>query len=140
MTVDRGQNLDVRPVLGDPRRADEHRPQRTARQTGQLERGLKAVQLTPERVAPRADVHQAEMVAVEHDQPGARAHHRDAAARERAQRIGQPLALDPQRHRRGLPSGDHQALEVGQVGGCAHLAHLRAQPVQHARVRLKAAL
>ena len=40
MTVHLGEDLHVRAVLGDPRRADEHRPQRASLQTAQLEVGL----------------------------------------------------------------------------------------------------
>ena len=51
--------------------------------------------LTAERVALGADVHQAEVVTVEHDQPGARSQDGDTLFHEVPQRLGQPLALDP---------------------------------------------
>src|SRR3954465_5730834 len=38
--------LDARPVLGDPRRADEHRPHGTAVDAGELDVLLEGVQLT----------------------------------------------------------------------------------------------
>ena len=59
------------------------------------------------------------------------------AAASVAQRLGQPLALDAQRHRGRLAAGDHEPVEPLQVGRHAHLAHLGAQPPQHARCAAK---
>ena len=59
---------------------------------------------------------QSEMRAVEHDQPGARAEHRRPARRQRAQRLGEALALDPERHRRRLAAGHHEAVEPVELG------------------------
>ena len=56
------------------------------------------------------------------------------------QRPGQPLALDPERHRGGLPAGDHEAVEALEVararapGGCPRRAP------EHPLVGLEAAL
>ena len=59
---------------------------------------------------------------------------------ERAQRLGEPLALDPERHRRRLAAGDHEPVEALEVGGHAHLAHVGAEVAQHRHVRLEVAL
>src|SRR3954463_15762827 len=56
VAVDRGEDLDRRAVLGDPGGADEHRPDGTAVDSGQVEIGLERVQLAPERVALGDDV------------------------------------------------------------------------------------
>ena len=61
-------------------------------------------------------------------------------ARELAQRIGEPLALDPERHRRRLAAGDHQAVEALQPRRGADLAHVGSEPAQHPRVRLEVPL
>ena len=59
---------------------------------------------------------------------------------ERAQRIGQPLALDAERHRRRLAAGHDQPVEPVEVGGHAHLAHVGAEGAQHLGMRFEVAL
>src|SRR3954454_8694512 len=76
MAVDGGEHLDRRPVLGDPRRADQYRDDRPAVDPGQVEGALEGMQLAAERVALGDDVHEPEVLAVEHDQPRARAEDR----------------------------------------------------------------
>ena len=61
-------------------------------------------------------------------------------AHEVAQRLGQPLALDAERHRRRLAAGDDEPVEARQVGRHAHLAHLGAEVAQDLAVRLEVAL
>ena len=80
------------------------------------------------------------MVAIEHDQPRARAEHGHAPARQLAQRLAQALTLKTQGDRGGLAPGDHQAVEGIEIGGHAHLARARAEAFEHALVRLEAAL
>ena len=46
---------------------------------------------------------------------------------ELAQRLGQPLALDAERHRGGLAAGDHQPVEPLEVLARAHRARLGAE-------------
>ncbi len=46
---------------------------------------------------------------------------------QRAQRLGQPLALDAERHRRRLAAGHHEPVEPVEVGRRAHLARVRAE-------------
>src|SRR6185312_13070566 len=95
MAVDAREDLDARAVLLDPRRADEHRADRLALEVGEAQLLLEGVHLAAERVAPRDDVHDPEVLAVEHDEPGAGAEHRGAGRGELAQRVREALALDP---------------------------------------------
>jgi hypothetical protein len=140
MTIHLGEDLHVRAVLGDPRRADENRPQRASCETAHVEVGLERTQLTSERVALRTHVHQTEMLTIEHNQPCTRSQHWRPAAHQLAQRLTQPLAGDAERHRRGLAPRDHQPFEALQVTGRAHLAHIGAQPPQDTLVCLEPAL
>ena len=59
---------------------------------------------------------------------------------EGAQRIGQALALDAERHRGRLAAGHDEPVEAFEVGRHPHLAHLGAQRAQDADVRGEAAL
>src|ERR1700730_6351066 len=140
MTVDLGEYLDVRTLLGDPRRTDEYAPQRAVPDACEVDIGLKALDLPAKRVAARADVHQPEMTTVEHDQPRAGPQHGQATPHERSQRLGQALALDAKRHRGRLPPGDHESLKAVEVSGSAHLADACAEPAQHPLVRLEPTL
>src|SRR5215211_7768555 len=140
VAVDLGEHLDAVAVLVDPRGADEHRAHRLAVDAGDLEVRLERADLAPERVAPAGVVGEPEVLAVEHDHPRAGAQHGRAGADELTQRLGEPLALDPQRHRRRLAARDHEPVEPFEVGGHADLAHLGAEVAQHPRVRLEVAL
>ena len=81
MPVDLGEDLDRVAVLGQPRRADEHRAHRRAVDPRDVEVLLERADLAAERVAHAQRVHAAEVLAVEHDHPGARAEHGLAGAR-----------------------------------------------------------
>ena len=140
VSVDGREQLDARPVLADPRRPDEHRAQRSLAEPGHVEIRLEGMDLTPERIAIAAHVHDRQVIAIEHDQAGAGAEDRDATRGERAQRRGEPLALDPERHRRRLAAGHHQPVEPVEIGRHAHLARPRAELAEHAPVRREAAL
>ena len=59
---------------------------------------------------------------------------------EVAQRVAQPLTLDPEGHDRRLPAGNDQRVKAVEVGRDAHLARHRAQPAQDLGVRLEVAL
>src|SRR5947209_18351498 len=76
MTVDLGQDVDFLAVRVDPWGTDEDPPQRA--DAGQLDLGFERTGLTAEGVAPGVDVEHAEVVAVEHDHPGAGAERRGA--------------------------------------------------------------
>ncbi len=80
------------------------------------------------------------MVAVEHDHPRAGAEHRRPARHQRAQRLGEPLALDAEAHDGRLAPGDHQRVESLQIAWHADLARPRAERPQQLRVRLEIAL
>src|SRR3954464_7137486 len=137
--VDRRENLDGVAVLGQPRRADEDRAHRPL-DARDLEILLERADLAAEGVAPAERVHQPEMLAVEQDHPRAGPEHGRAGLDELADRLGEPLALDPERHRRRLPAGDHEPVEPVQVGGHADLAHLGAEVAQHLGVSFEIAL
>ena len=61
-------------------------------------------------------------------------------AHELAQRVGQPLALDPERHRGRLAAGHHEPVEPLEVARHAHLARLGAELAQQPAVGLEVAL
>ena len=77
------------------------------------------------------------MLAVEHDQPGAGAEApASRASTSVAQRLGQPLALDAERHRRRLAAGHHEAVEAVEVArACAPRAPRRRARAASARAR-----
>ena len=102
MAVDGGEDLDPLPRVGDPRRADEDRAHGRPVDARDPQVGLERADLAAERVAAAGVVGQAEVLAVEHDHPGAGAEHRRAAAHELAQRVAEALAGDAERHRRRL--------------------------------------
>ena len=108
---------------------------------GNCEVLLEGVQLAAEGVALGDDVHQPEVLAVEHDQPGAGAEDRAARRVERAQRLGEALAGDAERHRRRLAAGHARARRgPSRSAGRADLADVGAERRQDARVRAEAAL
>ena len=80
------------------------------------------------------------MLAVEHDHAGAGAEDRRAGGGERAQRIAEPLALDPERHHRRLAAGKHERIEAVEIGRDAHLARARAERGEDLRMGLEVAL
>ena len=99
---------------------------------GDLEVGLERADLAPERVAPAACSRRAprcsrSSMIIPAQVPSTGVPRAD----QLAQRLGQPLALDPERHRRRLAARDHEPVEPVEVGGHAHLAHLGAEPAQH---------
>ena len=80
------------------------------------------------------------MVAVEHDHPGAGAEDRSPVSHQRPQRLGQPLALNPERHHGRFAPRDDQGIEAVEVGRHAYLARLRSQGADHLGVRLEVPL
>jgi hypothetical protein len=100
--------------------------------------------LTAEGVALGEDVHDAEVIAVEHYQPGAGAQDGKrllpTTGRQGPQWLGQALALQTERHGGGLTAWDDQAIQVLEVRRNAHLAHARAQALQNAAMRPEVAL
>ncbi len=82
----------------------------------EVELRLEAVHLAAERVALGDDVDEPEVARSSMIEPGAGAEHRPAGGVEGAQRLGQPLALDAERHRRRLAAGQDQRVEPVEVG------------------------
>ena len=66
-----GQYLDPITHVLDPRRPDEHGPERGAVEPGQLDVIFEAGELTTESVAAGGDVDQTEVVAISNDHAGA---------------------------------------------------------------------
>src|SRR5215831_3185767 len=113
MAVDLGEHLDVGPDLLDPGRADEDGAQRPAL-AGKLEIGLERGDLAPEGVAAHRDVDEAEVVAVEHDHPGARA---EDGPLELAQRLVEAVEPHQPHERRRLAAGDDEPVEPVELLG-----------------------
>src|SRR5262249_2010751 len=130
MAVDLGEDLDVGPDLLDPRRADEDGAQRPAL-AGELEVGLERGDLAPEGVPAHREVDEAEMVAVEHDHPGAGAEHR---APELAQRLVEAVEPHQARERRRLAARDDEPVEPVELLRDADLDDVGAEAPQHRRV------
>src|SRR5689334_17139402 len=80
--VDLCEHLDARPDLLDPGRADEDRAHGLVL-AGHVEIRLERGHLPPERVAAHPDVDEPEVLAVEHDHPGAGAEDRPLEAADR---------------------------------------------------------
>src|SRR4051812_16434103 len=135
-TVDRSKHLHPRPYVLDPRRADEDgayglvHPQ-------DMQVGLERRHLAPERVAPDPDVDEAQMVAVEHDHPGARTEH---GAVERADALVEPVEVHEPRERRRLAAGDHEPVQPVELIGLPNLDDLGAETAQHLDVLAKVSL
>jgi hypothetical protein len=78
--------------------------------------------------------------AVEHDHPRAGAERRRAGGDHLAQRLGQAVALEADRHRGRLAARDDQAVDPVQVRRGADFLGRSAELLEHAGVRLEAAL
>ena len=134
-------------VLGDPRRADEHRPQRASLDPSHR-RGRPRNCATDGRTrCARQDVHDPEVLAVEHDQPGTEPRigsppsHRPPPRRELAQRLGQPLALDARASSWSTPRRE-TPVPPDRPGrrGTRTSRTCGTKTAQHAPVRLEVAL
>ena len=140
MAVDLGQDLDRVAVLGQPRRADEDGAHRRPSMPGisrssSNERIWRPNALRLHSVSMQPRCSRSSMIIPAHvPSTGC------AGAHERAQRLGQPLALDAERHRRRLAAGHHQPVEPVEVGGHADLAHVGAEAPQHLGVCFEVAL
>ena len=108
---------------------------------GMSQVGLERADLAAERVARAGVVGQPEVLAVEHDHARAGAEHRRAGAHELAQRLGEALALDPERHRGRLAAGHDQPVEALELARArAPRARRRRARAAAAHVRLEVAL
>src|SRR4051795_6823550 len=133
------EHLDPVTGLIYPGCPNEHRAQGVA-EAGEVEIGLEALKLAPERVAARRHVEHAEMVAVEHDHPRAGGEDRGAARGKLAQWLGEALALDPERHRGRLAARHDQPVQTLEVLGRLHEAAIGAELREDPAVRLEIAL
>ncbi len=139
MSLDLGQHLHPVSPLPYPRSADEHSAHAVGKPS-EVQIGFEAPHLPAEGVALGGHIEQAQVIAVEHDESGARAECGGAGSDEVAQRLGQALALDAEHHRGGLAAGDHKAVEALHVGRRAHLAYLGTQSLEHLAVCLEVPL
>ena len=105
VTIDLSQYFDIRASFLYPWRANKDTPQGAAVDPVEVEIGLEAAYLTPERVTPRCQVEDIEVLAVEHDHARAGRQYRRTVGDQVAQRLRKLLALDAERHRRALPPG-----------------------------------
>src|SRR6266540_418080 len=83
------------------------------------------------------EIHQTQVVAVEHDHPGAGAEQR---AGEGANGLIEAVEPHQAHEGRGLTARHDKAVEAGQLLRLAHLADFRAQTAQHRCVLAKVAL
>src|SRR4051794_8423730 len=130
MAVDLRQHLDVGPGLLDPRRADEAGARGLVAETD-VEIRLERMHLAAERVPADADVREPEVVAAEHDHPGARPEDRRL---EPAQRLVEAVQRHQPCDRRRLAAGKDQPVEPLQVRGQADFDRLRPEAAQDRRV------
>ena len=126
--------------LLDPRRADEDGAHRVAAELGEVQILLEGMQLATERVAPGDDVHQRQVVAVQHDEPRAGAEHGVRAPPARAAAGPAPRARCRARRSSQPAARVHQPAQFLEVGPRAHLAHLGAEPAQDVHVEREATL
>ena len=78
----------------------------------------------PKALRSRADVHQAQVLAVEHDQPGARAEHGRRRSRARAAAPARPSRSIPSVIVVDSPPGHDEAVELAADGSLRRDAHL----------------
>ena len=123
----------------DDRRPDEHRMERPAVETVDVEVGLERVALASVAVSPHRQVDRPERALVgaaverlggEQDHPRARAEHRQTAGEARREGVEQTGRLEQQRHGGRFTARHHERVDRGQVVP-AHVprwVRRRAQP------------
>src|ERR1700751_683268 len=136
MAVELREHLDLRRRLFEPGRADEDSAERLLA-LSDVDVSLEAVHLPAEGVAPRAPVAETEMVAIEHDHPGARPEDRPA---ELPYRLVEAVQPHQPADRRRLAAGDDQPVEPVELLRQSDLDRLRAQQAQHRRVLAEVSL
>jgi len=116
---------------------------RAARDPSDHEIGLEGLELTPEGVAAnrQVDRSEAQLVApaIEHltreqDHPGAGPERGNAVLEPCGKLACEPGGLEEQRHRRGLPTGEHERANTFQVLGVAYRDRDRATGLQGGNV------
>ena len=130
LAVQLGEDLDGGTGLVDARRPDED-PAKGLGVAGELQVGLEARDLPPVGVPPDGDVHEAEVLPVEEDHPGAGPEYRPL---EPAESLLE--AVDPHEpgDRGRLAAGDHEPVEPVQLLRLADFHRFRAEPAQDVRV------
>src|SRR5262245_33338474 len=123
-------DLHVRPEGTNARRADEDAVKRDL-VADQRDVRLEAPDLASVCIAVDLEVGEPEMVAVEHDHPGARP---EDGRLEAPDRVVEAVQLGELDDRRRLSARDSQAVEPGQVRGLAHLDRFRAEALERAHV------
>src|SRR6476619_687744 len=136
LAVERPDHLDAVPELANPRRPDEHAAERDLVRC-ELDVGLEALHLTAERVPVDHQVCEIEVLAIEHDHPGARA---EDGARVGADRLVEAVQLGEAHDRRRLASREHEAVEALELLGKPHLDDVRAESAQGCGVLAEGAL
>ena len=133
-----GQDLHSGSYPFDHGRPDEHGVERVA-QAFHVQIGLEGVDLAPEGVAAHIDVDDPEGVLVgpavedvsgEQDHPGTGPEGRHPVLQAVPERIEQAGRANEERHGGGLPARQNQHVHRLQLGRCADLARLHAQPFE----------
>jgi len=130
LTVERADDLDLVAETADTRRANENAAQR-ALVSMELDIRLEAPDLPPERVAVDDEIGETEVLAVEHDHSRACPEH---DARERADRLIEPVERREPHDRRRLPARNHETVETVELLRKADLDDLGAERAQRRRV------
>ena len=100
----------------------------------ELDIRLEAPHLPPEGVAVDHEVRETEVLAVEHDHSGARA---EDGARERADRLVEPVEVREPHDRRRLPARDDEAVETVELLREPNLDDVGAERAQRGGVLAK---
>src|SRR6266545_1865601 len=130
LTVVLCEHLDLGAVVADARCADEDAAQQRI-VAPQAEVRLEARNLAAVGVAVDVEIHQAEMPAVEHDHPRARA---EDWAGESPQGFVQAVEPHQAHERRRLPAGNDEAVQALELLRLPHFDDVRAEAAQHRRV------
>jgi hypothetical protein len=146
---DPAEDLDVRTGLLDPRGADEDRVHGAAGHPGDRHLGLEGVDLPAEGVAAHGDVQPADGLLAggcvehrvgQHDHPGAGPVDGEPRAHGLAQGLEHPGPLRQVGHGGGLPAGDDEPVDGGQLLRTPHGHRLRALAPQDRQVLADVAL
>ncbi len=140
------EHLDPRTEVAEARRADEGGGHLVL-EAGHGEPCLERVDLAAVGVSLRGGVEQAEAgpgrsadLAAEEDGAGAGAEQRPPRGVEPPQGLRPGLVRHQAEQRRALPAREHEAAQPLELGGVAHLAHLRPRRGQPLRVGGETAL
>ena len=131
---------DALPHLLDHRRTDKDRMHRGLADGWDVQIGLKGVQLRPERISSHRDVEAAETLLAdngiehtvgEHDQPGAGAIGRKAAADRALQRLRETEDAGELIHDARFAARDNETAHLGELFRTANRASIRSQRLEN---------